>query len=53
MFNNIGSFSTVYLTLTFILFFLVLFEKKLIALEDKIKEKRRNKKRGINNVKIK
>lgn len=39
MFNNIGSFSTVYFTLAFILFFLVLFEKKLIVLEDKITEK--------------
>ena len=37
MFNTIGSFATVYFALAAILFLLVLFEKQLIALEDKIK----------------
>ena len=44
MFSTLGSFSAVYFTLATILFFLVLFEKKLIVLEDKIREKKGKKK---------
>ena len=40
MFSTLGSFSVVYFTLATILFFLILFEKKLIVLEDKIREKK-------------
>jgi hypothetical protein len=44
MFSTLGSFSAVYFTLATILFFLVLFEKKLIVLEDKIKAKHKKRK---------
>lgn len=39
MFSNIGSFSAVYFSLAFILFLLILFEKPLIKLEEKIKKR--------------
>lgn len=47
MFNTIGSFSAVYLTLTAVLFILVLFEKYFINLEDKIKAKKAVSKKAV------
>ncbi|MBQ7118558.1 MAG: hypothetical protein IJN88_10135 [Clostridia bacterium] len=40
MFNTLGSFSVVYFALAAVLFFLVLFEKHFIQLEEKIKSKK-------------
>lgn len=45
MFESISTFSTLYFSLTAILFLLVLFEKKLISIEDKIKERIKNNER--------
>ncbi len=47
MFENIGTFSAVFLALTFALFFLVLFEKKLIAFEDKRRGARKKRIREL------
>ena len=48
MFDTLGSFAAVYFTLAAILFVLILFEKPLIALEDKWRAKRRQ---GVKNAK--
>ena len=45
MFASAGTFTVVYCSLAVILVLLVLFEKPLIALEDEVKAKRRNKAR--------
>ena len=45
MFSTLGSFSAVYFTLATVLFFLILFEKKLVVLEDKIKAKKQGKRK--------
>lgn len=44
MFSTLGSFSAVYFTLATVLFFLILFEKKLIVLEDKFTKKHKKRK---------
>ena len=41
MFETLGGFAAVYFTLAAILFVLILFEKPLIALEDKWRAKRK------------
>ena len=41
MFETLGSFSTVYFSLASILFVLILFEKKLIEFEERIKNNER------------
>ena len=45
MFETIGTFSSVYFSLSALLFLLILFEKKLINIEDKIKERIKNNER--------
>lgn len=41
MFDSLGSFSVVYFTLSAVLFLLILFEKPLLKIENKRKEKRK------------
>jgi hypothetical protein len=42
MFQSISSFSIVYFSLSAVLFVLILFEDKLISIEEKIKKERKN-----------
>lgn len=47
---SFGAFTFIYFSLAFILFILILFEKKLIALEDKHKKARKAKIRDLEKI---
>jgi hypothetical protein len=49
MFSTLGSFSAVYFSLAFLLFFIILFKNHLLILEERFDEWLRKKKKIRNN----